>query len=100
MASVTSGARPPASFAYSTNGSSRHDSSGPDRDRNFSDPVRGLCPVFDGDPFRAADAFVLADGHPWKAVARLAAARGTQFDHAGPVLGRTAKLDLLPRAYR
>ena len=52
--SATSGARPPESCAYCTSGSTSHDPSGPDRNRNLPDPLCGLCGVPGGDALRRA----------------------------------------------
>src|SRR5581483_7300409 len=96
MRSDTSGARRPESFVCCTNGSLRHDSSGPHRDRNFSDPVCGLCLVSGGHPFKIDRAIVVGLQGRRKIVARVAAPGPAQPGAACPILGRAAAINLFP----
>src|SRR5579864_9457181 len=97
MRSDTSGVRRPASFECCTNGSLSHDSPGPHRGRNFSDPVCGLCPVSRGHPFGTRGKIVLGAQHHWKVAAGIIAPRAAQSGFTCPILGRAAAIDLLSR---
>src|SRR5581483_11678638 len=99
MPSVTSGARPQACCACSTNGSARHDPAGADRDRDFPDSVRHLCAVPVRHALRGDGAGIMAGPDGGAAGAGFAAAVGDQLHPAGAFFRRAAELDLHPRAY-
>src|SRR4051812_14501275 len=81
-------------------GSISHDPSGPDRSRNFPDPLCGLCAVPDRNPLRRAGAIFMAGASGRQAGARLAAARRRQLPPAGPFFRRAAEFDLFSRPHR
>src|SRR5256885_5073379 len=76
-----------------------HDPSGSDRNRNFPDPVRGLCAVPDCHPFRSIGVVVLAGASYRQAGAGIAAAGRDQFRPARAILRRAAGFDLRSRAH-
>src|SRR4051794_11172050 len=77
-----------------------HDPSGSDRNRNFPDPVRGLCAVSDCHPFRRAGVVLLARASGRQTGAGIAAAGRNQLRPARAILRRAAGFDLRSRAYR
>src|SRR5689334_9479344 len=77
-----------------------HDPSGSDRNRNFPDPVRGLCTFPDCHPFRRTGVFLLADASCRQAGAGIAAAGRDQLRAARAILRCAAGFHLRSRAYR
>src|SRR4029079_14128593 len=97
MRSATSGEPLRASFGFSTSGFVGHDPPGPDRNRNFPDPVRDLCAVPDRDAIRPHRAVLVALSYHREIGARLLAAGDRELRPAGEFFRGTAAFNLRSR---